>query len=109
MRRRRGGFTHISWNRARALASERLPDSSVVGGAGFPVEEGRIVRIAETIDQYTTVHRLGNVVWPSYPIVFAENLDELADEIDRRGLFLFDIWGYVPGSGPGAHLSNGKE
>ena len=70
---------------------------------GFPVEEGRIVRIAETIDQYTTIHRLGNVVWPSYPIVFAENLGELADEIDRRGLFLFDIWGYVPGSGPGGY------
>jgi hypothetical protein len=31
----------------------------------------------------------------------APNVGELADEIKRRDLFLFDIWGYVPGSGPG--------
>ena len=70
---------------------------------GFPIEEGKIVRIAETIDQYTKTYQLGNVVWPSYPIVFAENLGEFAEELKRRGLFLFDIWGYVPGSGPGGY------
>ena len=70
---------------------------------GFPIEDNRIVRIGETIDLYTTTHPLGNVLWPSYPIVFAENLDELADEIKQRGLYLFDIWGYVPGSGPGGY------
>jgi hypothetical protein len=70
---------------------------------GFAVEEGKIVRIAETLDQYTKTNQLGNVIWPTYTIVFAENLDELADEIKARGLFLFDIWGYVPGSGPGGY------
>jgi len=27
----------------------------------------------------------------------------LAEEIKRRDLYLFDIWGYVPGSGPGGY------
>ena len=26
---------------------------------------------------------------------------DVVDSISRRGLFLFDVWGYVPGSGPG--------
>ena len=70
---------------------------------GFPVENDRIVRYVEEIDKYTREYDLGNVLWPSYPIVFANNLKDLVDEIKRRDLFLFDIWGYVPGSGPGGY------
>ncbi|MCL4694926.1 MAG: hypothetical protein KJ060_20735, partial [Candidatus Hydrogenedentes bacterium] len=70
---------------------------------GFGVENDRIVGFEEELEKYTVNHRLGDVIWPSYPIVFAENLDELADAIKRRDLFLFDIWGYVPGSGPGGY------
>ncbi len=66
---------------------------------GFPIETGRLVRFNEEIDKYTTTFGLGNVVWPHYPTIFAENLSELAEAIKARGLFLFDIWGYVPGSG----------
>ena len=69
---------------------------------GFGVEDGRIVGFVEALERYTETHKLGTVIWPSYPIIFAENLNELAEEIKRRGLFLFDIWGYVPGSGPAA-------
>jgi hypothetical protein len=43
------------------------------------------------------------VIWPSYETLFAKNLGDLADEIKRRDLYLFDIWGYVPGSGPGGY------
>jgi len=70
---------------------------------GFEIEKNRIVNFAETIRKYTEVFRLGDIVWPSYPILFAENLDELVEEIRQRDLFLFDIWGYVPGSGPGGY------
>jgi hypothetical protein len=70
---------------------------------GFEVVDGRIVKYAEEIEKYTRTHELGDVLWPSYPILFATNLGDLADEINRRGLFLFDIWGYVPGSGPGGY------
>lgn len=69
----------------------------------FEVVDGTIVKFAEEIEKYTRAHGLGTVIWPSYPILFARNLGELADEIKRRGLFLFDIWGYVPGSGPGGY------
>jgi hypothetical protein len=67
----------------------------------FEIENGLIVRYQERIDKYVVKHELGDVLWISYPILEARNLGDLADEIQRRNLFLFDIWGYVPGSGPG--------
>ncbi len=67
----------------------------------FRVKDGRIVDIAADLDKYTKTHELGDVLWPSYPFLFAENVGELADELRRRELFLFDIFGFVPGSGPG--------
>jgi hypothetical protein len=67
----------------------------------FEIENGLIVRYHERIDKYVVRHELGDVLWISYPILEARNLGDLADEIKRRNLFLFDIWGYVPGSGPG--------
>lgn len=70
---------------------------------GFGVEGSRIVGYAEELERYTRKHDLGEVIWPSYPILFATNLVEFADEIRRRDLYLFDVWGYVPGSGPGGY------
>lgn len=70
---------------------------------GFAVENDRIVGFREEIEKYTRTHELGDVIWPSYPILFAKNLDELAREIEQRDLYLFDVWGYVPGSGPGGY------
>jgi len=75
---------------------------------GFGVDDGQIVHYVEEIEKYTRAYGLGDVLWPSYPIVFAENLGDLADEIRQRGLFLFDIWGYVPGSGPGGYWQQYK-
>lgn len=70
---------------------------------GFNVQDDRIVGYAEELEKFTRTHELGNVIWPSYPILFAKNLGDLAEEIRRRELYLFDIWGYVPGSGPGGY------
>jgi len=67
----------------------------------FEVVDGEIVKFAEEIEKYTRTHGLGSILWPAYPILFAKNLGELADEIKRRDLYLFDVWAYVPGSGPG--------
>lgn len=75
---------------------------------GFDVQGDRIVGIAQELDKYTRTHQLGDVIWPSYPILFATNLVELADEIKRRNLYLFDVWGYVPGSGPGGYWQQFK-
>ncbi len=70
---------------------------------GFQVKDQTIVNFAADLERYTRQYELGDVIWPSYEILFAKNLGELADEIQRRGLYLFDIWGYVPGSGPGGY------
>ena len=75
---------------------------------GFAVQDDRIVNITQELDQYTRTYQLGDVIWPSYPILFAKNLGDLAEEIKRRNLFLFDIWGYVPGSGPGGYWQQYK-
>ncbi|MCL5018980.1 MAG: T9SS type A sorting domain-containing protein [Patescibacteria group bacterium] len=70
---------------------------------GFSIQNDSIVNYAREIEKYTQTFDLGNILWPSYPIIFTKNLNDLADEIKRRNLFLFDIWGYVPGSGPGGY------
>jgi hypothetical protein len=93
-----------------ARRAVRPPDWDTFGGRtrfttlrGFAVENDRIVGYAAELEKYTRTHDLGEVIWPSYPILFATNLVEFADEIRRRELFLFDVWGYVPGSGPGGY------
>jgi hypothetical protein len=75
---------------------------------GFDVKDDRIVGYAEELERYTSTWSLGKVIWPSYPILFARNLGDLADEIKRRDLYLFDVWGYVPGSGPGGYWQQFK-
>ena len=67
---------------------------------GFSQTAGRLVGFAEEIEKFTRTFELGDVIWPSYETLFAKNLGDVADEIMRRDLYLFDIWGYVPGSGP---------
>ena len=70
---------------------------------GFGTKDGQLVGFAEELERFTRTHELGDVIWPSYEVLFAKNLGDLADEIKRRDLYLFDIWGYVPGSGPGGY------
>ena len=52
----------------------------------------------ETVDMYARHFNLGKVLWPVYPTLFAKNFDELVELCGREGLFMFDFWGYVPGS-----------
>ena len=68
---------------------------------GFRVEDGQAVGFAEDLEKFTRTHELGDVIWPSYQVLFARNLGNVADEIKRRDLYLFDVCGYVPGSGSG--------
>jgi len=65
-----------------------------------PNEKGyRVVEIGETLDLYTKTYDFGKVIWPMWQFLFADNWKEAVDEIAKRDLFLFDIWGYCP-SGP---------
>ena len=54
-----------------------------------------------SIDKYTVKNNLGNIIWPVYSFLYRDDFEDIVEEIKQRGLFLFDIWGYVPGSGPG--------
>jgi hypothetical protein len=55
------------------------------------------------LDDYTIKYDLGKVIWPSYTTLYLDNIDSIVYEIKKRNLFLFDLWGYVPGSGPGGY------
>ena len=55
----------------------------------------------KSLDDYTIKYGLGNIVWPFYSLLYQKNLPEIVQELKRRNLYLFDIWGFVPGSGPG--------
>ena len=56
-------------------------------------------RMSLWVDKY----KLGNILWVSYPLIYQDNLKEVVSEIKKRNLYLFDLWGYIPGSGPGGY------
>lgn len=64
----------------------------------FTLENGRLVDFKRDLDLYTKEFELGSIIWPVYPTLFAENFEQLVAEIAARGLWLYDFWGYVPGS-----------
>lgn len=57
----------------------------------------------DKITRWVDKNKLGNILWVSYPLIYQENLKEVVAEIKKRNLFLFDLWGYIPGSGPGGY------
>lgn len=65
----------------------------------FPSNNDVGERFDETLDQFQNAE-LGRVIWPHAGTIFFKNLGELAETIKERDLYLFDFWGYVPGSGP---------
>ena len=52
----------------------------------------------EDLERYTEQFKLGRVTWPLIHLLHCGHLAEVLDEIRRRGLYLFDLWSYVPGS-----------
>ncbi len=75
----------------------------------FNIKDNRLSSIGEDLDLYSKRFDLGQVIWPYFPTMYTENFYELAEELKRRGMFLFDIWGHVPGSdtlaGGGCHVT----
>ena len=57
----------------------------------------------QDLARYVDEAKLGNVIWPNVSMVENEprRLAEQVAELKRRNLWLFDLWGFVPGSGPG--------
>lgn len=48
------------------------------------------------LDLYVVSNRLGNLVWPNLKVLNNRNLPEVVRGIKERGLWLFDVWGYLP-------------
>jgi len=63
----------------------------------FTIRDNQLVNFREDLDLYERLN-LGRVIWPVFYTLFARNFNELVEEIKKRGLFLFDIWGHIPGS-----------
>lgn len=78
------------------------PDSSVFGNQ---IQFTSLRELGDDynkqLEDYTIKYGLGNIIWPFYPFIYRNDLPEIVQNIKRRGLYLFDIYGYVPGSGPG--------
>ena len=83
----------------------KAPDMSVfdnkVQFIGLRTLDGKTYK--EMLDLWVDKYKLGNILWPSYPLLFDKKVKDIVAEIKKRNLFLFDIWGYVPGSGPGGY------
>jgi len=65
------------------------------------MKENRLVNFAEDFERYSKTYDLGDVIWPNSRFLSASNIPDMVLEMKQRNLYLFDIWGYVPGSGPG--------
>ena len=80
------------------------PDAAVFGNQiQFMALRGLEGDYKKSLDTYTLKYDLGNFIWPSYPLIYQENLPDVLNELKKRNLYLFDLWGYVPGSGPGGY------
>lgn len=56
------------------------------------------------LDRYVARDRLGDVIWANAIMLGNPNLAEQVAELKKRGYFLFDLWGYVPGFSLGTHF-----
>jgi hypothetical protein len=63
--------------------------------------DGKLVDYARDFDMFTKTYDLGDVIWPNSRFLSATNIPDMVHEMKQLNLYLFDIWGYVPGSGPG--------
>jgi hypothetical protein len=67
----------------------------------FQLRDNKLVDFAGDFERYTKTFDLGDVIWPNSRFLTATNIPEMVAEMKRRNLFMYQIWGYVPGSGPG--------
>jgi hypothetical protein len=79
---------------------KKIGEAADMGSRPLPDSEYQLLEIRETINMYVNHFKLGRVLWPVYPTLFAENFSELVDVCAEQNLFLYDFWGYVPGSNP---------
>ena len=67
---------------------------------GFQMKDGKLINYVKDFELYTKAFNLGDVIWPGWRILTATNIPDMLHEMKMRNLYLFDIWGYLPGSSP---------
>ena len=66
---------------------------------GLPLDkDGSMKEINEALDLYTKRFDLGKVFWMQCFTIQAPNLREFLEAVKARDGFVFDLWGFVPGS-----------
>ncbi len=118
-------FCHFSFSQTRSVGSKIRVFHYSMNPRQYPDDNRRWIKPPDTgtfsnriqfmalrsldgdykhlLDLYTIKYDLGNVIWPSYSLIYRSDLSEVVQEIKKRNLYLFDLWGYVPGSGPGGY------
>ena len=80
------------------------PDAATFGNQiQFIALRGLDDNYMKELDDNTIKYGLGNIIWPQYPILYRKDLPAIVDELKKRNLYLFDIGGFVPGSGPNGY------
>jgi hypothetical protein len=51
------------------------------------------------LERYVVKDRLGDILWPHYSMLYHPACKEMVQEIKKRDLYLFGLWGFVPGPG----------
>lgn len=93
-------FTSLRGFPTTSTNMKEIGEAADMGARPMPDEGSQLKEIEETIDLYVDYFKLGKVLWPVYPTLFAGNFRRLVDICAERGLYLYDFWGYVPGSKP---------
>ena len=75
-----------------------ISDAADDGNPPIPDNGSVLTGIEETISRFVDKFNLGRVLWPAYPTLFAQNFRDMVDLCAARGLYLYDFWGFVPGS-----------
>ena len=60
-----------------------------------------ILNYVNTTEQYLP---LGTVFWPVWQTIFASNFAEVMSYLALQNITVTDLWGFVPGSGPGEEM-----
>lgn len=60
-----------------------------------------IPRNADISKEFDKYEQLGNYAWLNYRTLFDDRIGAILGEIEKRKFRLFDVWGFVPGSGAG--------
>ena len=61
-------------------------------------KDGTLLEIEEALDLYTRRFDLGKVFWMRSNLVYAPNLRDFLQAAMARDGYVFDLWGFVPGS-----------